>query len=682
MRHCTLTDVLLDRAKSTRAVNLIGGHNQRERLAYCDLLERAQLRLVQFQSLGMRPGDHVIILCADIGQFLEGFWACLLGGITAVPVAGGNSAEHRLKLFRIAEKLQRPGLLTDARTRQRLSEFAQSNSAIEAFESLNTRCVLCDESAQSHVAGKQAVIASPGENDTAFIQFSSGSTSTPKGVVLTHKNLLTNLRAIIVACQMTDEDHQLSWMPLTHDMGLIGFHLVSVLKDNDHSLMPTELFVRRPGLWLSESASVGATMLCSPNFGYQHLLKSFKPEKHDGLDLSRVRLVFNGAEPISEVLCHRFMDSLAPFKLSRRAMFPVYGLAEASLAVSFPSLDTQSESLVATLSIDRTCLGVGQSIQLLPDAAANRAVTFVSVGVPVPDVQLQIADSDGNELAEGVTGHIRILGDNVTGGYYAEPQLNAVTISADGWLDTGDLGFIHEGQLYITGRAKDIIFVSGQNVYPHDLEEIILQAGLAERGKLAVSSQPSPQTGEEHLLVFLLHRSEAAELEDKARGIVRLLSTAAGLAVHAVVAVPRIPKTTSGKVQRYLLVESYGDDEFDVITTAAPERENLFKWSDEFDAASGLSAATNETFELADADGDIGAAETATRLLSICNAQVTELQVRPDDNLFDLGISSLTLAQIHAGIEEAWPDQVDITDLFDYPTVTELAAFLDQQNAA
>lgn len=669
MSYTTLTDVLQDRAQSDNYVNLVQGQEQRQRLAYRELLSRAMSRLAQLQSAGLKPGSQLIIQTADNAQFLEGFWACLLGGITAVPVAGGNSAEHRFKLFRIAQKLHHPGLFTDARTLSRLADFAAGNDLQDAFAVMSDQTVASDQAAPSETIGK---VHTAEASDTAFIQFSSGSTSTPKGVVLTHDNLLTNLRSIVSNARMNKADHQFSWMPLTHDMGLIGFHLTPVFMDNSHSLMPTDVFVRRPASWLSEVQEAGASVLCSPNFGYQHLLKSFKADRQEALDLSKVRLIFNGAEPISVSLCHRFMQTLLPFGLNPDAMYPVYGLAEASLAVTFPSLD----STFSTLVIDRSRLGIDQGVDIIDERRAQpidpvfaepahteRGVEFVSVGRPVDNVEVRITGSDGQALPEDATGHICIRGDNVTAGYYEEPELNQGTISADGWLDTGDLGFMHQAQLYITGRAKDIIFVNGQNVYPHDLEEIILRAGLVERGKLAVSSQRDDNSGQEKLLVFVLHRGAPAELADQARAMTRLLSETAGVSVHAVVPVSRIPKTTSGKVQRFLLVQSLEQGEFEVLEQAEPASDD-----DSMEASA---------VDKADAEQD-----TATRLLAICNEQVEDMVVHVDDNLFDLGISSLTLAQIHAAIEDTWPDQVDITDLFDYPTVAELARFLDERNNA
>ena len=650
----TLTEVLLARAHSAQTVTFIEGQGQRYSVPYGELHDRALHQLAVFQRHGLRPGSQLIIQVANNARFLEAFWACLLGGIVAVPVSGGNSSEHRRKLFRIIDKLAEPGLFVDKSTQVRLADFAPENQLLQIWDSVKGKVVLADEDDLESRPGRVHI---PNVDDVAFIQFSSGSTSTPKGVVLTHKNLMTNTRSIMLGCQISQQDRMLSWMPLTHDMGLIGFHLTPVVNDICHYLMPTDLFVRRPGLWLTESAEHNITILCSPNFGYQHLLKTFKPEKFVDLDLSSVRLLFNGAEPISVQLCERFMQTLAPFKLSSDAMYPVYGLAEASLAVSFPALDNR----FSTITVSRSSLGVGQHIQSVA-VEDDSAVSFVAVGSAVPDVQVQISDADGLALPDETIGHICIRGDNVTRGYYQEPELNQQLISEDGWLNTGDLGFLGNKQLFITGRAKDIIFVSGQNVYPHDLEEIIVQAGLLERGKLAVSSQASQDHAEEALLVFVLHRSDPTALEETARSITRLLSEAAGVRVHAVVPVNRIPKTTSGKVQRYLLVEALDQGEFTPLLQSQTET-----GADDTDGSADYSnnATSNNALSIKD------------RLLMICNTAVVDMSVSAEDNLFELGISSLTLAQIHASIEDIWPDQVDITDLFDYPTVLELSQFLE-----
>jgi len=631
----TLTDLLLARADSDQSISFLLGHGKYQSVSFAQMFIAAKQRLAQFQVQGLKPSDQLIIQTNELAHFIEALWACLLGGIVAVPIASGNSNEHRLKLFRIARSLQSPGFFTDEQNLTRLSKFADDNDMGEQLAQLQQRQVI---STTPQTSLPEARIHQAIASETAFIQFSSGSTSAPKGIVLSHKNLVLNTEAIIEGCQMSRHDHLLSWMPLTHDMGLIGFHLTPLMCNCNHSLMPTDVFVRRPALWLSEASRQKATILCSPNFGYQHVMKSFKPKDHTSLDLSSVRYLFNGAEPISVSLCEQFMDTMTTFGLRTDAMYPVYGLAEASLAVTFPPPDNR----FSTMTVKRSSLAPG--MRILPTDNASEGVTFVAVGQPVKHVQLQISDANGAPCDEGVTGRICIRGDNVTQGYYNEPDLNAQLFDEQGWLDTGDLGYLHDQQLYITGRVKEIMFVNGQNIYPHDLEEIVFQEGLVERGKLAIASV------DEQLIAFVQHRAHADELEQTGKAITALLGSSAGVALQAITPVARIPKTTSGKVQRHALVAEYR-------STRPTQASSLEK-----------DTASSSTNDLSD---------TAAKLLALCNQQVENADIKLNDNLFELGISSLTLAQIHAAIDEQWPERVDITDLFDYPSVEQLAAFLD-----
>jgi acyl-CoA synthetase (AMP-forming)/AMP-acid ligase II len=256
------------------------------------------------------------------------------GGIVPVPIAPGISDEHRHKLLRIARKLGDPFIYTDRRLLERIAAFAAQSGETDAFERLRRRTFLVDELDDVSRPGRPRE-ARP--DDIAFIQFSSGSTSDPKGVVLTHANLIANIDGATQAARFNSDDVSLSWMPLTHDMGLIGFHLVMFANRVHAHLMPTDLFVRRPLLWLQFASQVRASILCSPNFGYRHFLRALGDQTLEGVDLSSIRMIFNGAEPISVELAGEFLDRMATYGLRRSAMFPVYGLAEASLAAIFPS---------------------------------------------------------------------------------------------------------------------------------------------------------------------------------------------------------------------------------------------------------------------------------------------------------------------------------------------------------
>lgn len=650
MTITTLNELMAANAGAARGITYHSGEGQSRRITYTELQQRALSMLRHLQALGARPGDKLILLLNNNEQFIDAFWGAVLGGIVPVPVAVGISDEHRHKVLRIALKLGQPFIFTDRKTLERIGQFAATAGGDEAriFQELRTRALLAEDAVLDGTAGVEH--ASRPE-DIAFIQFSSGSTSDPKGVVLTHANLIEHGHAVTPVGGFNEQDVSLSWMPLTHDMGLIGFHLVMFHNRVEMHLMPTELFVRRPLLWLAIASEVRATILCSPNFGYRHYLKVLGDRSPGNLDLSAVRLIFNGAEPISLELCEEFMARLEGLGLARHAMFPVYGLAEASLAVSFPPVGRPWRALW----LDRHRLGVGNAAQVRkpPD---RDAVAFLSVGSPIPRCEVRIVGDDDALLPEGHVGHIQIRGANVTGGYFEEPELNAATFTADGWLRTGDLGLLDDGELYITGRAKEIIFINGQNYYPHDLENIAIRAAGLELGKVVAAGVRPPGAETDQLTVFVLHRGEAREFAPLAAAVSRLINEQAGLEVAQVVPVKRIPKTTSGKIQRHLLEQQLVDGEF------AAEIAEVARHS------GGLMPGESTASDSIEA-----------RLLNICNTVLAPRRVTAEDNLFEIGASSLKLIEIHEQVDRDYPDMVDLTELFDHPTVAQLAAHLSSQ---
>jgi acyl-CoA synthetase (AMP-forming)/AMP-acid ligase II/aryl carrier-like protein len=646
----TLNELIRANVGADRAIHFHAGENESRRVGYRELHDRALGLLRHLQQLGARPGDRLILLLNNNEAFIEAFWAAVLGGIVPVPVAVGISDEHRHKLLRIARKLGRPFICTDRKVLERVGAFAQgSGDAGEAatYAQLRERAFFAEDPRDTSQPG---VPHEPRPEDVAFIQFSSGSTSDPKGVVLTHANLIANAVGTTEAAGFNEHDVSLSWMPLTHDMGLIGFHLIMFFNRIETHLMPTDLFVRRPLLWLAIAARVRATILCSPNFGYRHYLKVLGERSPGSLDLSVVRLIFNGAEPISVELCEEFLARLSGLGLRRNAMFPVYGLAEASLAVSFPPVGRP----LLSIQLNRHRLGVGEQAEVVFEASRD-ALGLVSVGRAIPLCQLRIAGDDDAPLPDGRIGHIHIRGENVTGGYFEEPAVNAATFTADGWLKTGDLGLVLNGETYITGRAKEILFVNGQNYYPHDLEAIAQRAPDMELGKVVVAGVRPAGAEADQLTVFVLYRGDLAKFPPLASEITRLINEQAGLEVVEVVPVKRIPKTTSGKIQRHLLEQQYLDGEF----------------AAELAQVESLRGALNVT-----AASTSGPEAIETRLLNLCNAVLAPRQVGPGDNLFEIGASSLKLIEIHEQVDREYPGAIDLTELFDHPTVADLARHL------
>jgi acyl-CoA synthetase (AMP-forming)/AMP-acid ligase II len=645
MQHETLFEVLTANRDAQRSIHFIEGEREQTVVPFGELYERAQRLLGQLQRAGAQRGDKLIIFLNDNERFIDGFWSAISGAIIPVPLAVGISDEHRHKLLRIARLLGEPFLLTDRKNLDRLGAFAVSVGESATFELLKARALLTDELPGGAASGRPA---DPAPDDVAFIQFSSGSTSEPKGIVLTHRNVIANYRSTKQAALFNDQDVSLSWMPLTHDMGLIGKHIFMFANRIENFLMPTELFIRRPLLWPKLASEHRATILSSPNFGYRHFLKVLGDRDLDGIDLSSVRLIFNGAEPISMELCDEFMDRMAPHRLARTSMFPVYGLAEATLAVTFG----EPGAPYSARHFNRHRLDIGgraaESKVDAPDALA-----LVNVGRPIPGTEVRIAGEDRSALPDGTVGHLLIRGDNVTKGYYAAPEISARLITADGWLDTGDLGVVMSGSLYVTGRAKEVIFVNGQNYYPHDLEAIAQRAADLELGKVVAAGCRPPGAESDELTFFILHRGSLAEFLPIAADVTRVVNEHAGLEVTQVVPVKRIPKTTSGKIQRVALERAFVDGEFAAdLAELARLRESRH--------------AHEETA------GDVQA-----QIKAICDAALPGKRVEVHDNLFEIGASSLTLIEIHEAIDKEFPGLVDLTELFDYPTVAQLAKHLE-----
>jgi acyl-CoA synthetase (AMP-forming)/AMP-acid ligase II/aryl carrier-like protein len=646
LAHTTLIDILEANRGVDRAVTYVDGENSERRVPYGDVHARALGILYHLQAMGARRGDKMIIFLNNNEQFLDGFWAAVCGGIVPVPLAVGISDEHRHKLLRVARKLDKPLLYTDSKNLERLHALAVQVGESALFEELKSRSFLIESITDISRPGKPH---RPAPDDLAFIQFSSGSTSEPKGVMLTHGNLLANIQGATAVGKYNEADVTLSWMPLTHDMGLIGFYLIQFANRVHINLMPTELFVRRPLLWLQIASKKRATITCSPNFGYRHFLKVLGDRRLEGVDLSAIRQIYNGAEPISVDLCNQFMSALAYTGLKHHAMYPVYGLAEASLAVAFPEAGADYR----WVRVNRHRLGVGASIELNP-ANARDVLELMCVGRAVPNTEIRIADNARAPLPGEVVGHILIRGANVTRGYFGDPEATALAIGADGWVGTGDLGFIHEGSLYIAGRSKEIIFVNGQNYYPYDLENIAQRAPGLDLNKVVAAGVAKPGSQGEELVVFVLHRGSMQDFLPTAAAVSRLINEHTGLEVAQVIPTKRIPKTTSGKVQRHLLEQAYIDGEFDADLA---ELEKLHE------ARGGAAHVSGTALE--------------TRLQSICEAALPGKRIEVNDNLFEIGASSLKLIEIHENIDRDFPGLIDLTELFDHPTIAELAKHLE-----
>lgn len=634
-----------------RGVAVIRSSKEEEFLSYAELYASACYTLANLQRYGVRPGDELMIQVDDSREFLVLFWACLLGGIIAVPLSTGVQDQQKSKVLNVAATLHHPYWVGTADSLDRIRKIAQEGNepTRNLFAYIEERSLLLTEVFGQHKRA-EPLPAEPGQ--TAYIQFSSGSTGTPKGVVLTHANLMANTCSIIERTGIVATETMLSWMPLTHDMGLICFHLSGVVAGARQYIMPTALFIRTPLLWLEKASEHRANYLYSPNFGLQYALSAFEGHHAPGWNLSAVRCIYNGAEPISADLCQLFMQTMQPYGLGSEVMFPGYGLAEASVAVTLPR---PGEPVVRHV-VRRQSLLIGQPVEFIDNAAHTDAVTLVEVGFAIPRTEIRIADETDALLPDGMVGHIQIRGENVTRGYYNHAEATQRAFTADGWLRTGDLGFCRRGRLVVTGRLKELIIVNGQNYYPHDIERVAQKVPGVELGKVVATSHWNARLNREEVLLFVLFKKSPDQFVPLAKALRSILLHEVGIVVDKVLPCRRVLKTTSGKIQRFQFIDAYCQGEFDAVWQAIE---------------AGL--ATDARQELA----HLGQADK----VRACWQTVMGIPFSETSSVYELGITSLQITQFVARLNQATGTQLTVGEVLQCATLGELTALVTQTEA-
>lgn len=619
-------------------------------LSYKDLYCRALNYLYVLQARGIRSGEELVLQVEENEYFIIIFWACILGGIIPVPVQIGNNDEHKLKLLKIWEILNHPHLITSSECFESLENYMNKSGKNDLLCDIKGKTVLMKEFENIIESGNIYMCRS---EEIAYIQFSSGSTSEPKGIVLKHENLISNINAIIHCSEITTSDSSLSWLPLTHDMGLIGFHLTPLLIGINQYIMPTQLFVKNPVLWINKAVEHKTTILSSPNFGYQYFLSRFKPKDEPQWDLSHVRLIYNGAEPISYKTVKSFLQLMGKYNLRETSMFSVYGMAEASLAVTFPNVNED----IRLLNLKRSSIGIGCTVEEIYAGTLNDDyVSFVDVGYPVDDCCVRICDDENRRLADNIIGNIQIMGKNVTSGYYNNPKATEKAFTEDGWLITGDLGFMREGRLTVTGRVKDIIFIGGINYYPQDIERVAELVNGAEGRMVVACGVLNEQEQREEVILFVCFKGGIESFIPLAYRMKRYVSGQIGVNIKSIIPVKKIPKTTSGKVQRYKLGEMYKRGEFSQIVD---EMGKLLE--EERDRRISDSPIT----------------ETERKIMKVIKGILGIDVIGVNEDLTELGVDSIKLVKIHANLEELYPGKLTVANIFGNPSISKLSRFLE-----
>ncbi|GAB4181321.1 MAG: fatty acyl-AMP ligase [Wenzhouxiangellaceae bacterium] len=496
------------------------------------IYQAAETIASNLQQLGIDKGDRVCLVIADQQAFIECFFACILNGAVAVPLSppGINTrqASYDEKLLHVLNASQTTLLVTDC---LELNDELISPDMIKVSST--------DELLQATTAMLKSVALSP--DDTCFLQFTSGSTGMPKGVIVSYRNLDSNIGAMVRTLNVTEDDVVVSWLPMHHDMGLIGKVLTPLHTGCKAVYIPTSRFIRNPGLWLSALSEYRGTLSFGPNFSLALVSKRMQRVPKGELDLSSVRVLGCGAEPINDSVLRQFIETLQPYGLQPTAVLPSYGMAEATLAVSFKRYGSHFRSM----TIDRQRYFEDRTVAIADDQTAEQ-ITIVSCGEVFDDFDIRIVDEQNQPLAEGRVGEILLRGDSVCSGYFNNP-VETQRAFVDGWLRTGDQGYLYDGQLYICGRTKDVVIVNGKNIFPQDIEwRIDLIEGMRAGGTVAIGV-PDNNTEQLYLICELRNSNEIPEAD-----ITRECYAACGVAPHQVIYVKTgsLPKTTSGKIMR------------------------------------------------------------------------------------------------------------------------------------
>jgi 1-acyl-sn-glycerol-3-phosphate acyltransferase len=539
----SLVDALLHHAENEpdrTHIHLFQSDQEEKRITYGGLLNDALSVARGLRERGISHGDTVSLMLPTSEAFFQGFFGILLAGGIPVPIYPPFRPDRLEEYSR-----RQAGILRNAGVKGMLT-FRRAEALAKILQTEVPGLSWVTGVDEMRKPGPREIPSVRGE-DVALIQYTSGSTGDPRGVVLTHDNLLSNLRAMGEAVGVRPMDAGVSWLPLYHDMGLIGAWLGSLYFGIPVTILPPEAFLMRPERWLWAIHYHRASFSAAPNFAYELCVRKIDNAMIEGLDLSSWRMALSGAEPVNPETLDRFAQRFAPYGFRRESLLPVYGLAESSLGVAFPPVGRGPW-------IDRVTRSTKGDSRKMEEADPEEAtpLRFVSCGRPLPGHEVRIVDETGGVLRERMEGHLQFRGPSTMQGYYRNEAATQAVVRGE-WVDSGDLAYWVDGELFITGRAKDTIIKAGRNLYPQEVEEIAGEVPGVRKGCVAAFGFLDEETGTERLILAAETReTRAAARERIAAAIVERVTEGLGTPPDGVCLAPpgTIPKTSSGKIRR------------------------------------------------------------------------------------------------------------------------------------
>ena len=640
-------------------------------------LERRSRALASELQQRFPVGERALILLDNDEHYVVAFFACLYAGVIAVPVFPPESAkqQHLARLFAIADDSQAACVLTSSTIIELVASAGKDFGSAE----------LIPVNAVNEALADHWVEHRPKRDDIAFLQYTSGSTATPKGVMVSHGNLMANERAIETGFSIGADDVFVSWLPLYHDMGLIGGLLQPLYRGIPAVLMSPTFFLQRPVRWLEAISRHRGTISGGPDFAYRLCLDRIRDEQIETLDLSSWRVAFSGAEPVRHATLTGFIERFCPAGFSADTAAPCYGLAEATLLVS---CNPRSTGVVGT-TFSQQSLAEGKA------ASAVEGNTLVDCGTPEPGHTIDIVDPDGlHSLPEGDVGEIWVQGPSVAQGYWHNPEATAKTfVTRDGvswqragagdsdahdtyaqgndarWLRTGDLGFLHQGQLYIAGRIKDLIILRGNNVYPQDIESAVeAEVEAVRKGRVAAFAVTTPEGAEG--IGVAAEVSRGMQKLVPAEKLIEALREAVGSACHEPLSVALLlnpgglPKTSSGKLQRSACRQGWEAGSLD--TYAIYAFGHFVSGGDDEDAASGESSQSS-------AEPGSETEQTLATLWRQVLGDSKETPLGSNAHFFASGGNSLAAVQLASRISDHWAIDFSAKSVFEHSSLGAMA---------
>lgn len=509
------------------------------RLRFDELLAEAEALGAGLIAQGARRGDRIALIVPDPDAFVPIFLGALVAGLVPVPLYPPSSVV-KLETYggTVSHVLRTAGarlLVLPRAQRELLHELL----AVTANE---TRIVELESIPRDQ---KLVLDGEPKPSEMALLQFTSGSTSAPKGVVITHEQLAANGKSIMLdgLHASGDEDRGVSWLPLYHDMGLIGFVVAPLFANVPVTFLPTSAFIRRPSSWLATIHKHRGTITFAPNFAYALATRAIQPRDIEKWDLSSLRVSGCGAEPIQASVLRAFADRFAAAGFRSTSFLPAYGMAEATLAISFSPLSRE-------LFTDKVCpkaLETGKAVASTEDDAAE----IVACGKALPGTEIRIIGDDGEILGDREIGEIHVRGPSIASGYFDLPEATAEAFP-DGWLKTGDLGYTVDSELFVSGRKKDLLILRGRNYFPQDIEAVVGTLSGMRDGQCVAITRVLPSQTEESLVIVAETAQKEERHEELRRSISARIYESTGLVASEIVLIRRgtLPRTSSGKVRR------------------------------------------------------------------------------------------------------------------------------------